>query len=228
MVKVINVRQSVFEENNKIAMKNREFLDSLNLFVVNLMSAPGAGKTSIIERTIDALKEKVKIGVIEGDITSSIDAEELEKKGVPTIQLNTGGECHLDANMISQAIENFNFDGLDLVIIENVGNLVCPAEFKVGEDMKVMIISAPEGHDKPKKYPLMFMESSALIINKIDLLPYIDTDLDTLIKNAKEINPSLQIFKTSAKTGEGIKEWAEWLIERITQKIQPSHNSQIR
>lgn len=218
MVKVINVRQSVFEENNKIAMKNREFFDSLNLFVINLMSAPGAGKTSIIERTIDALKEKFKIGVIEGDITSSIDAEKLEKKGIPTIQLNTGGECHLDANMISQAIENFNFNGLDLIIIENVGNLVCPAEFKVGEDMKVMILSAPEGHDKPKKYPLMFMESSALLINKIDLLPYIDTDINALIKNAKEINPNIQIFKTSAKTGEGIKEWTEWLTEKIVQK----------
>jgi len=217
MVKVINVRQSVFEENNKIAMKNREFFDSLNLFVINLMSAPGAGKTSIIERTIDALKEKFKIGVIEGDITSSIDAEKLEKKGIPTIQLNTGGECHLDANMISQAIENFNFNGLDLIIIENVGNLVCPAEFKVGEDMKVMILSAPEGHDKPKKYPLMFMESSALLINKIDLLPYIDTDINALIKNAKEINPNIQIFKTSAKTGEGIKEWTEWLTEKIQQ-----------
>lgn len=219
MVKVINVRQSVFEENNKIAMKNREFFDSLNLFVVNLMSAPGAGKTSIVERTIDALKEKLKIGVIEGDVTSSIDAEKLEKKGISTIQLNTGGECHLDANMISQAIENFNFDGLDLVIIENVGNLICPAEFKVGEDMKVMILSTPEGHDKPKKYPLMFMESSALIINKVDLLPYIETDLDTLIKNAKEINPSIQIFKTSAKTGKGIKEWAEWLLEKRIQKF---------
>jgi hydrogenase nickel incorporation protein HypB len=217
MVKVINVRQSVFEENNKIAMKNREFFDSLNLFVINLMSAPGAGKTSIIERTIDALKEKFKIGVIEGDITSSIDAEKLEKKGIPTIQLNTGGECHLDANMISQAIENFNFNGLDLIIIENVGNLVCPAEFKVGEDIKVMILSAPEGHDKPKKYPLMFMESSALLINKIDLLPYIDTDINALIKNAKEINPNIQIFKTSAKTGEGIKEWTEWLTEKIQQ-----------
>jgi len=218
MVKVINVRQSVFEENNKIAMKNREFFDSLNLFVINLMSAPGAGKTSIIERTIDALKEKFKIGVIEGDITSSIDAEKLEKKGIPTIQLNTGGECHLDANMISQAIENFNFNGLDLIIIENVGNLVCPAEFKVGEDIKVMILSAPEGHDKPKKYPLMFMESSALLINKIDLIPYIDTDINALIKNAKEINPNIQIFKTSAKTGEGIKEWTEWLTEKIVQK----------
>ncbi len=218
MVKVINVRQSVFEENNKIAMRNRKIFDSANLFVVNLMSAPGSGKTSIIERTIEAFNQKFKIGVIEGDITSSIDAEKLEKKGIPVIQLNTGGECHLDANMVSQAIENFDFNGLDLIIIENVGNLVCPAEFKVGEDMKVMILSAPEGHDKPKKYPLMFMESSALIINKIDLLPYIDTDLETLIKNAKEINPSLQIFKTSAKTGEGIKDWTDWLSEKIIDK----------
>lgn len=218
MVKVINVRQSVFEENNRIALRNREFFDSLNLFVINLMSAPGSGKTSIIERTIDELKGKFRIGVIEGDITSSIDAEKLEKKGIPVIQLNTGGECHLDANMVSQAIENFDFNGIDLVIIENVGNLVCPAEFKVGEDMKVMILSAPEGEDKPKKYPLMFMESSALIINKIDLLPYIDTDITALIKNATEINPNLKIFKTSTKTGEGIKEWADWLSEKIREK----------
>ncbi|MGQ9617638.1 MAG: hydrogenase nickel incorporation protein HypB [Candidatus Aminicenantia bacterium] len=218
MVKIVNVKQSVFEENNKIAHRNKEFFDSFNLFVLNLMSAPGGGKTSIIERTIDALRGKYKIGVIEGDITSSIDAEKLEMKGVPAIQLNTGGECHLDANMVSQAIENFDFNGLHLVIIENVGNLVCPAEFKVGEDMKVMILSAPEGHDKPKKYPLMFIESSALIINKIDLLPYIDTDIDLLIKNAKEINPNLKIFKTSARTGEGIQEWTEWLSENIETK----------
>lgn len=218
MVKVINVKQSVFEENNRIAQRNREIFDSLSLFVINLMSAPGSGKTSIIERTIEGLKGKFKIGVIEGDITSSIDAERLEKKGIPVIQLNTGGECHLDANMVSQAIENFNFNNLDIVIIENVGNLVCPAEFKVGEDIKVMILSAPEGEDKPKKYPLMFMESSALIINKIDLLPYIDTDINTLIKNATEINPNLKIFKTSAKTGEGIKEWTDWLSEKIIEK----------
>lgn len=218
MVKVINVKQSVFEENNRIAQRNREIFDSLSLFVINLMSAPGSGKTSIIERTIEGLKGKFKIGVIEGDITSSIDAERLEKKGIPVIQLNTGGECHLDANMVSQAIENFNFNNLDIVIIENVGNLVCPAEFKVGEDIKVMILSAPEGEDKPKKYPLMFMESSALIINKIDLLPYIDTDINTLIKNATEINPNLKIFKTSAKTGEGIKEWTDWLSKKIIEK----------
>lgn len=218
MVKVINVKQSVFEENNRIAQRNREIFDSLSLFVINLMSAPGSGKTSIIERTIEGLKGKFKIGVIEGDITSSIDAERLEKKGIPVIQLNTGGECHLDANMVSQAIENFNFNNLDIVIIENVGNLVCPAEFKVGEDIKVMILSAPEGEDKPKKYPLMFMESSALIINKIDLLPYIDTDINTLIKNATEINPKLKIFKTSAKTGEGIKEWTDWLSKKIIEK----------
>lgn len=222
MVKVINVRQSVFEENNRIAMKNREFFDSYNLFVVNLMSAPGSGKTTLIERTIDALKEKFRIGVIEGDITSSIDAEKLERKGIPVIQLNTGGECHLDANMVSQAIENFDFNGLDLVIIENVGNLVCPAEFKVGEDIKVMILSAPEGEDKPKKYPLMFMESSALIINKIDLIPYIDTDINALIKNATEINPKLEIFRTSAKTGEGVKEWTDWLAQKIIQKRECS------
>lgn len=222
MVKVVNVRQSVFEENNRIATRNRQFFDSMNLFVINLMSAPGSGKTSIIERTIEELKEKFKVGVIEGDITSSIDAEKLEKKGISVIQLNTGGECHLDANMISQAIENFNFNGLDMIIIENVGNLVCPAEFKVGEDIKVMILSAPEGEDKPKKYPLMFMESSALIINKIDLLPYIDTDIKALIKNATEINPNLKIFKTSAKTGEGIKEWTEWLSEKVIEKRKKS------
>lgn len=222
MVKVINVKQSVFEENNRIAMKNREFFDSSNLFVVNLMSAPGSGKTTLIEKTIDALKERFRVGVIEGDITSSIDAEKLEKRGIPVIQLNTGGECHLDANMVSQAIENFDFKGIDLVIIENVGNLVCPAEFKVGEDIKVMILSAPEGEDKPKKYPLMFMESSALIINKIDLIPYIDTDIDALINNAMEINPKLKIFRTSAKTGEGIKEWADWLAQKIIQKKENS------
>ncbi|MEW6457391.1 MAG: hydrogenase nickel incorporation protein HypB [Acidobacteriota bacterium] len=214
-VKIINIFTDVLEENEKIAASNREIFEKNNVFAVNLMSAPGAGKTSLIEKTIDFLKNSIKIAVLEGDITSSIDSERLEKYHIPVIQINTGGECHLNAYMVSEALPHFKFNDIDLLIIENVGNLVCPAEFKVGEDMKVMILSVPEGHDKPKKYPLMFRESRVLIINKIDLKDFCDTDLEVLKKNALEINPSLEIFEVSCKTGAGIEEWSNFLVRKI-------------
>src|SRR5512143_1838619 len=174
------------------------------------MSGPGARKTSLLERTLSGRKD-LRIGVIEGDIAGSDDAERVEKYGAPVVQINTGGACHLDANMISDVLGDLPLEGLDVLFIENVGNLVCPAEFKVGEDMKVMLLSVAEGHDKPLKYPLMFQESSALILNKIDLLPYMNTDMNKVRNDSLALNPKLKIFEVSCATGAGIDAWAQWL-----------------
>ena len=168
---------NILEANDRIAAGNKKIFDEAKVFVVNIMSGPGAGKTSLIERTIMELNGKIKIGVIEGDIAGTDDAERIDKLGIPVVQINTGGGCHLDANMIREVLEDFSLKDLDLLIIENVGNLVCPAEFNLGEDMKIMLLSLAEGHDKPLKYPLMFQESSALVLNKIDLLPYTNADI---------------------------------------------------
>jgi len=207
----VKVVTNILEANERIAAENRKIFDEVNIFVMNIMSGPGAGKTSLIERTIKELKGKIKIGVIEGDIAGTDDAERIEKHGIPVVQINTGGGCHLDANMIREVLEDFPLKELDLLIIENVGNLVCPAEFNLGEDMKVMLLSIAEGHDKPLKYPLMFQESSALILNKIDLLPYTDADINKMKKDSLSLNPKLKIFDVSCKTGDGISEWTNWL-----------------
>lgn len=206
----VKVVSRILEANDRIAEENRKVFKSYGLFVINLMSAPGAGKTTLIERTIESLNS-LKIGVIEGDIAGTDDAERISRFNIPVVQINTGGACHLDANMINEVLPELPLENLDMVIIENVGNLVCPAEFKVGEDVKVMLLSITEGHDKPLKYPLMFKESSALIINKIDLLPYLDVDINKIKRDALSINPSLSIFEVSCKTGAGIGEWAQWL-----------------
>jgi hydrogenase nickel incorporation protein HypB len=211
----ISVVRNILEANDRIAQQNRDLFTENGLLVINLMSSPGAGKTSLLEKTIDALKDDVGIGIIEGDIQSTQDAERIARKGVPAVQINTGGECHLDGNMIRDAFEEFDFDKMDLLIVENVGNLVCPAEFKVGEDFKAMILSVTEGDDKPSKYPLMFRESKVLLINKIDLLPYVDCSLDRIKEDSLKINPDLSIFQISCKTGEGLEEWYEWLRERV-------------
>ena len=210
----IKVATRILEANDRIALENRRLFDKAGLFVINLMSAPGAGKTSILEKTL--LDESgLKIGVIEGDIAGSDDAERIEKLGAPVVQINTGGACHLDANMIYEVLTDLPLDELDLLFIENVGNLVCPAEFKVGEDIKVMLLSITEGHDKPLKYPLMFQESSALILNKIDLAPYLDVDIGKIKKDSLSLNPNLKIFEVSCKTGEGISEWIEWINNKV-------------
>lgn len=209
----VKVVSRILEANDRIAEENRKVFKSYGLFVINLMSAPGAGKTTLIERTIESL-DSLKVGVIEGDIAGTNDAERISRFNIPVVQINTGGACHLDANMINEVLPELPLENLDIVIIENVGNLVCPAEFKVGEDVKVMLLSITEGHDKPLKYPLMFKESSALIINKIDLLPYLDVDINKIKRDALSINPSLSIFEVSCKTGEGIGEWAQWLKEQ--------------
>ncbi|MDA8077978.1 MAG: hydrogenase nickel incorporation protein HypB [Nitrospiraceae bacterium] len=206
----VKVVTKILEANDRIALENRRLFDKAGVFVVNLMSAPGAGKTSVLEKTL-AQGTGLRIGVIEGDIAGSDDAERIEKFGIPVVQINTGGACHLDANMIYEALGDLPLAGLDLLFIENVGNLVCPAEFKVGEDMKVMLLSVTEGHDKPLKYPLMFQESSALILNKMDLVPHTDVDISKIRKDALSLNPALKIFEVSCRTGEGIGEWAAWL-----------------
>ncbi len=212
----VKVITRILEANDRIAAENRKLFNKAGVYVINLMSAPGAGKTSLIERTITELHRKLRIGVIEGDIAGTGDAQRIEKLGIPVIQINTGSACHLDANMINEAIVALPLKDLDLLIVENVGNLVCPAEFKVGEDMKVMILSITEGDDKPLKYPLMFQESSALILNKIDLLPYTNADLEKIKKDSLSLNPNLKIFEVSCKTGQGITEWTEWLQSLVT------------
>ena len=207
----VKVVTQILEANDRIAEENRKIFDKSGVYVINIMSAPGAGKTSLLEKTIKEISGKTKIGVIEGDIAGSDDAKRIKNLGIPVVQINTGGACHLDANMIREVIEDFPLKGLDLLIIENVGNLVCPAEFKVGEDIKVMLLSITEGDDKPLKYPLMFQESSALVLNKIDLLPYTNADVGKIKKNSLSLNPKLKIFEVSCKTGEGMSKWVKWL-----------------
>lgn len=211
----ISVVKNILEANDRIAQQNRRLFDEHNLTVMNLMSSPGAGKTRLLERTIQALREEISLGVIEGDIQSSQDAERIARMDIPVVQINTGGACHLDGNMIRDTFGEFDLAALDLLVVENVGNLVCPAEFKVGEDFKAMILSVTEGDDKPAKYPLMFHESSVLLINKIDLLPYVDCTVKRIREEALKINPHMTIFEISCKTGEGLDAWYEWLKQEV-------------
>jgi len=214
----VPVVRDILEANERLAEDNQRIFRDAGLFVINLMSGPGAGKTSLLERTIDALRHEIRIGVIEGDIQSSYDAERIAKKGVQTVQLNTGGACHLDGNMIKSSLDALDLEALDLLVVENVGNLVCPAEFNVGEDIKAMILSVPEGDDKPLKYPLMFQESRVLLINKIDLLPYVDCDVGTIRERALQLNANLEIFEISCRTGEGLEAWVNWLKQQVSDR----------
>lgn len=214
-IKTLNVNKDILDTNDVLAENLRNRFQASGVFVMNVMSSPGAGKTSLILRIIEGLAAKYKTGVIEGDIASDVDARKIESSNVDVVQINTAGACHLDANMIMSASNSLGLDGKKLLIIENVGNLVCPAEFKLGENIKVMILSIPEGHDKPLKYPLMFTESNALVLNKIDLLPYTDFDMNELRRTVLAMNPSIQIFPVSAKTGEGVQEFTGWLEKRI-------------
>ena len=210
----VKVATKILEANDRIALENRRLFDKAGLFVINLMSAPGAGKTSILEKTL-LHDSGLKIGVIEGDIAGSDDAERIEKLGAPVVQINTGGACHLDANMIYEALNDLPLADIDLLFIENVGNLVCPAEFKVGEDIKVMLLSITEGHDKPLKYPLMFQESSALLLNKMDLAPHLEVDIEKIRRDSLSLNPKLKIFEVSCKTGQGIPDWIDWIKTKV-------------
>lgn len=211
----VTVVKNVLDANDRIAAENRALFDKNRVFVINLMSSPGAGKTTLVEKTIEALKNKYRIGVIEGDIQDTYDADRIAQLGIPVVQINTGGACHIDGNMIRESLPSFDLSAIDLLICENVGNLVCPAEFKIGENTKIMILSAPEGADKPAKYPLMFQESSVMVINKIDLFPYVDFDAAKAKRDALAINKDLQIFEVSCKTGAGLEGWIKWLKDRI-------------
>jgi len=214
----IKVIKDILGANDRIASKNRQLFDDNKVFVVNVMASPGAGKTSVIMETIKRLKGKTRVGVVEGDISSSLDAEAIGKEGVPVVQINTGGECHLDANMTATALGDLPLNDIDLLLIENVGNLVCPAEFSLGEDLRILIASTPEGDDKPFKYPLMFHEADVVLINKIDLLPYLKFDVDAFSKTIRGINRKVKIFPVSCTTGEGIEDWVSWLLGRMGQK----------
>jgi len=218
-VKLVVIKEEILKDNNEMSAMLRNKFKKNKTLVMNLMSSPGAGKTSVILETLGRLGGEIKSAVIEGDIISTVDAEKLDDVGVPTLQINTGGSCHIDSAMIEQAIVDFDLDPYDYIIVENVGNLVCPAEFEVGEDIRVMILSVPEGHDKPKKYPLMFTETEACLLNKIDLLPYTDFDMDEFKDTVKSLNPNTTIFPVSMKTKEGIDEWIKWIRGKIEDKM---------
>lgn len=212
---LITIERKVLEKNDELAARNRKLFKSFNLFSVNIVSSPGSGKTSILERTIEELKGRINIAVIEGDVQTDFDAKRVEKYDVPVVQIVTNGACHLEAKLVGDAAESMNLENVDFLVIENVGNLVCPAGYDLGEDMKVVLLSTTEGDDKPLKYPKMFINSSVLIINKTDLLPYVSCNMDNLKKNALQINPELIIFETSCTTKEGIKEWCNWILDNV-------------
>lgn len=211
--RVLEIKKSVFENNDREADLLREELKQNHTFLLNLMSSPGSGKTTTLMATINALKDDLRIGVMEADIDSDVDAATISTSGAKVIQLHTGGMCHLDAGMTEQGLQELGTEDLDLVVLENVGNLVCPAEFDTGAVKNAMILSVPEGHDKPLKYPLIFTVCDALIINKIDVLPYFDFDMDKVVEYAHRRNPNLKIFPISAKSGLGVDAWRQWLLE---------------
>jgi hydrogenase nickel incorporation protein HypB len=197
--------------NEETAAENRLFFDAHGIYVINLMSAPGAGKTSLLEATLRHIKDEYRVGVIEGDLVTTIDADRISAMGVPSYQITTGSVCHLDAQMVHNSLHGFDVTKFDLLVIENVGNLVCPAEFSLGEDLKVMVFSTVEGAEKPKKYPLMFHEAGAIILNKMDLLPYSGVAFDELVRNVEDVNPNAPIFPVSCRTGDGVDVWVDWL-----------------
>ena len=214
-VKLIDIRESIFSDNRDQADLIREDLKKNNVFLLNLMASPGAGKTCLIIETLRRLKNEFRFAVIEGDIESQVDAEKVAKEGIDTVQLRTGGACHLDAAMIKEALDTLDLSNLDAVLIENIGNLVCPAEFDLGESKKVMLLSVPEGDDKVLKYPLMFKVCDVLVISKVDYLENSDFNLDRLVQRVRTLNSSIRIFKTSCQTGEGLAEWYSWLRDQI-------------
>ena len=219
-VRVIEVKRSIFESNDQDADKLRGELKESKTFLLNLMSSPGSGKTTTLTRTIELLKDKYRIGVMEADIDSDVDAKTIAATGVKSIQLHTGGMCHLDADMTRQGIKELGVEDVDFAILENVGNLVCPAEFDTGSTKNAMILSVPEGHDKPLKYPLMFSICDVVLINKIDVIPYFDFDMDKCKEYILSRNPQAKIIPICAKTGEGIEEWAAWLSENIEEALK--------
>jgi hydrogenase nickel incorporation protein HypB len=214
-VKVLKIAADILGANKERAKINKDRFKQNRILSVNIMSSPGSGKTSLILQTINRLKGRARLAVIEGDIASKVDAEKIDEQGIPVIQINTGGGCHLDASMIDSALNNLPVKEMDLLFVENVGNLVCPAEFDLGEDKKVMLLSVPEGDDKPHKYPLMFTEVDVVLVNKIDVLPYFDFKMEAFNQTVFGLNPDVKIFPVSCKTGEGLEAWISWLQEEI-------------
>jgi hydrogenase accessory protein HypB len=217
-IKLIDVRKNILSDNEDQADVIRENLKKQQVYLVNLMASPGAGKTSLIVQTIRRLKDRLRLAVIEGDVESTVDAEKIVREGIPAVQIQTGGACHLDAPMISAGLDDLTLPDLDLVFIENIGNLICPAEFDTGADLKVMLLSVPEGDDKVLKYPLMFSVCDVLIVNKTDYLALTDFNLELLHRRVHELNPKMKIFEVSCKTGAGLDEWCNWLAARVSEK----------
>jgi hydrogenase nickel incorporation protein HypB len=218
MTQRISIVEDILSANDRLAQQNRAVFDQAGVFAINIMASPGAGKTTFIIKTLEALHGRLRMGVIEGDLATSIDAEKAAAAGLPAVQINTGGDCHLDAVMISNALPALPLADLDLVIVENVGNLVCPASFALGTHMNVLIASIPEGDDKPYKYPGMYRGVQALVISKVDLLPYVPFNMDYFRQGVEILNPGVTAFPVSAKTGEGMQAWADWLVERVKGK----------
>jgi hydrogenase nickel incorporation protein HypB len=222
----IEVMANILDKNDKIAAEINALLSANGIFTLNLLGSPGSGKTSLLERTIAALREDVRLAVIEGDLFTSKDAERIARHQVPVEQINTGGGCHLDANMVKGVLPKLDLAALDLIIIENVGNLVCPAEFNIGEDVKAVVLSITEGEDKPLKYPLMFKQAAIAVLNKIDLLPYTDFDLAAATADIRAINPGITLVAASCRSGEGLADWYDWLKRQIAEKKRGVHKDE--
>jgi hydrogenase nickel incorporation protein HypB len=213
------VQENVLDANDTLARANRDLFDRAGTYTINMMSSPGAGKTALLERTLERLRGKLRLGVLEGDVQTTLDADRLARFHIPLVQVNTdpgfGGECHLDANMVRSGLGELPLEDIDALIIENVGNLVCPAEFRVGEDVRVMVYSVTEGEEKPLKYPLMFRSADLVLVNKVDLLEHLDFDLEQFLGNLDAVNPGVRTVLTSARTGQGVDEWCDWLGQRL-------------
>lgn len=216
----VKLEKNILNTNDNIAAKNRKIFKDHDVFVINLLSSPGSGKTSILEKTLELLADDLKIGVVEGDLATTRDAERIAAKGISAVQINTKGACHLDAKMIADVLSHFDLNQLELLIIENVGNLVCPIDFDLGEDLRATVLSITEGNDKIVKYPDSFRETDILLLNKIDLLSFTDFDMETLHHDLDLIHPGMDVFPMSARNGEGVKEWAAWLKEKVQNKIK--------
>ncbi len=211
----IEMHKPILDKNDALAAQLRQRFAENHVYVVDLLASPGSGKTSTILATIDALRDEFNIAVIEGDIASSVDAEKIKAQGIPAVQINTGGACHLESAMLKRAIDVLDLERLDLIIVENVGNLVCPTDFDLGENAKIMILSVPEGDDKPLKYPGIFQVSDAVILNKVDTLPVFDFDREAFETSVRELNPTAPLFPIAATKGDGVEEWASWLADRV-------------
>ncbi|HWI45374.1 MAG TPA: hydrogenase nickel incorporation protein HypB [Rubrobacter sp.] len=213
------VQENVLDANDTLARANRDLFDRAGTYTINMMSSPGAGKTALLERTLERLRGRLRLGVLEGDVQTTLDADRLARFHIPLVQVNTdpgfGGECHLDANMVRSGLGELPLEDIDILIIENVGNLVCPAEFRVGEDVRVMVYSVTEGEEKPLKYPLMFRSADLVLVNKVDLLEHLDFDLEQFLGNLDAVNPGIRSILTSARTGQGVDEWCDWLGQRL-------------